>query len=309
MTHDAFLQAIIENPDDDAPRLVYADFLEERGDHDRAQFIRCQCELAHLPANDARRSELEATQSELLGKHEHEWADEIPRRVIRLEFRRGFVDSIDVPAKGFSHTRMLVSLAPIRRLHIVGTFRSGKPSFQTIAGASYLSRLSSLTISRAYYHLNADALETLANSPFLANLSGLHVQDAPVGYEGMKVLTRSPLRLTELSLSGYGFNREDFVSVEGVRALVGSSMCSRLTYLALCVNGVGDQGCSYLASASLQTLRHLVLVGNSIGEAGAFALLDSPRLSGLETLDLRKNYLSLRCEKRLRLRFGDRVLL
>ena len=28
---DAFLQSILENPDDDAPRLIYADYLEERG--------------------------------------------------------------------------------------------------------------------------------------------------------------------------------------------------------------------------------------------------------------------------------------
>lgn len=27
--HDAFLWAVCENPDDDAPRLVYADWLEE----------------------------------------------------------------------------------------------------------------------------------------------------------------------------------------------------------------------------------------------------------------------------------------
>jgi uncharacterized protein (TIGR02996 family) len=29
---DAFLRMIQENPDDDAPRLVLADWLEERGD-------------------------------------------------------------------------------------------------------------------------------------------------------------------------------------------------------------------------------------------------------------------------------------
>ena len=43
MTHDdAFLQAIIEDPDHDAPRLLYADWLEERGDP-RGEFIRVQC--------------------------------------------------------------------------------------------------------------------------------------------------------------------------------------------------------------------------------------------------------------------------
>jgi uncharacterized protein (TIGR02996 family) len=43
VTADAdFLRAIIAAPDDDAPRLVYADFLDERGEHERAAFIRRQ---------------------------------------------------------------------------------------------------------------------------------------------------------------------------------------------------------------------------------------------------------------------------
>ena len=45
----AFLQAILEAPNDDSPRLIAADFLEERGgsgDGDRAEFIRVQCELS-----------------------------------------------------------------------------------------------------------------------------------------------------------------------------------------------------------------------------------------------------------------------
>jgi uncharacterized protein (TIGR02996 family) len=33
MNHnDALLQAVLASPDDDTPRLVYADWLEERGD-------------------------------------------------------------------------------------------------------------------------------------------------------------------------------------------------------------------------------------------------------------------------------------
>lgn len=41
----AFLQTIYETPDDDFPRLVFADWLEEQGDK-RAEFIRVQCEIA-----------------------------------------------------------------------------------------------------------------------------------------------------------------------------------------------------------------------------------------------------------------------
>jgi uncharacterized protein (TIGR02996 family) len=43
---EAFLRAIGAAPEDDAPRLVYADWLDDRGDAARAEFIRVQCELA-----------------------------------------------------------------------------------------------------------------------------------------------------------------------------------------------------------------------------------------------------------------------
>lgn len=44
--HEAFLDAIIADPADDTPRLMYADWLEERGNAERAEFIRVQIQLA-----------------------------------------------------------------------------------------------------------------------------------------------------------------------------------------------------------------------------------------------------------------------
>lgn len=41
--HEAFLRAIFDAPEDDTPRLVYADFLQENGEEDRAEFIRLDC--------------------------------------------------------------------------------------------------------------------------------------------------------------------------------------------------------------------------------------------------------------------------
>jgi uncharacterized protein (TIGR02996 family) len=40
-----FLRAILDKPDDDGPRLVYADHLDETGRSERAEFIRVQCAL------------------------------------------------------------------------------------------------------------------------------------------------------------------------------------------------------------------------------------------------------------------------
>lgn len=63
---DTFLQAIIKNPDDSAARLVFADWREEHGQLDMAEYLRVQCELARLPARDERRPLLVARERALL---------------------------------------------------------------------------------------------------------------------------------------------------------------------------------------------------------------------------------------------------
>lgn len=57
MTDNDFLAAIIADPLDDVHRLVYADWLEEHDQPERAEFIRVQCELAKLDQSDAHGSE------------------------------------------------------------------------------------------------------------------------------------------------------------------------------------------------------------------------------------------------------------
>jgi uncharacterized protein (TIGR02996 family) len=46
---DALLDAIFDAPDDDTPRLVYADWLQEHGQPNYAEFIRLQCAAAREP--------------------------------------------------------------------------------------------------------------------------------------------------------------------------------------------------------------------------------------------------------------------
>ena len=65
---DGFIRAITENPDDDALRLVYADWLEERG-NPRGEFIRLQCALERMSQEDPRRESLQAREQELLAEH------------------------------------------------------------------------------------------------------------------------------------------------------------------------------------------------------------------------------------------------
>jgi uncharacterized protein (TIGR02996 family) len=94
MSAAAFLRAIIAAPDDDLPRLVYADFLDEHGDPARAEFIRVQCELAKRPDHDPYFRTLEDREHDLLSEHESVWRGTEPSWAREWEWRRGFVDEV-----------------------------------------------------------------------------------------------------------------------------------------------------------------------------------------------------------------------
>ncbi len=69
-----FLKAICANPADDTARLVYADWLEEHDQDERAEFIRVQIELHHMSADVPencvpRWAELSARERELWELH------------------------------------------------------------------------------------------------------------------------------------------------------------------------------------------------------------------------------------------------
>ena len=76
-TADALLRAVIDRPDDDLPRLAYADALDESGDTARAEFVRAQVELARRPDHDPARPALEDREHDLLAAHEADWLGEL----------------------------------------------------------------------------------------------------------------------------------------------------------------------------------------------------------------------------------------
>ncbi|WP_439621151.1 TIGR02996 domain-containing protein [Gemmata sp.] len=104
---DALLAAIIANPDDDTPRLIYADWLDENGQAERAEFIRLQvaraCVMRDWPAGLAqllldRYADEWARlgrEAELLARNWNTWAEpfELWGRK-NIFFRRGFVEEL-----------------------------------------------------------------------------------------------------------------------------------------------------------------------------------------------------------------------
>src|SRR5687767_13633920 len=93
--HPGLLQTVIDRPEDEAARLVYADWLDENGDPERAEFIRVQCELAGLDEADERWPDLYRREQALLLRNRAQWLADVPAwcRVAAV-FRQGFVDEV-----------------------------------------------------------------------------------------------------------------------------------------------------------------------------------------------------------------------
>lgn len=106
--HDVILRAILDDPADDLPRLAYADWCEENGQVDRAEFIRVEMHISRIcrsnrkgtPEPDANRlDEMISRQSALMyGVWELGWLDPLPRELISGSVHnRGFVAEVRCP--------------------------------------------------------------------------------------------------------------------------------------------------------------------------------------------------------------------
>jgi uncharacterized protein (TIGR02996 family) len=281
----AFLRAICENPDDDNPRLVFADWLDEQDDPDRAEFIRLQVGLAAGTVPEDRRAEAEARVGELLGSHRAAWWGELPRRPgvtwvsTPSPFARGFADAVRFRhGKAWrEHAAEVFAAAPVSRLRCGGTFtaRKGRPIF----ASPLLGRVADFSAPP----LDLGGAEDLANNQHLVGrLRHLGVGSYRGDGDGVAAaLGRAPgLR----NLESLSFGR---VGPAGVAALAGSPYLTRLKTLYLNGNPVGDDGAEALAaSPHLSALEFLQLNHSGVGDRGVMALARSEHLTLLQTLYL-----------------------
>lgn len=311
-THDeAFLADMVEHPDDDAPRLVYADWLDDRGEADRAEFIRLQIEQARLPADSPRGAALARREGELRGSGEAAWRDSLPRieGVTWEEFRRGFVESVFVATVEtfLEHAEAIFAAAPVRSLQ-VGALDAADAA--RLAGAAPLARLRELSLGNNPT-LGRAGVRALAQSPHLARLESLLLHYNDLGDAAVGELAASPYlgRLTELYLSGNDLSdpavialansrclsglrdldlRDNRIADPGILALTDRSTHEQLTTLYLVNNHIGPLGAHALAGAEhLPQLGRLYLNYNPVGNEGALAFAESNRRAALLDLDLR----------------------
>jgi len=330
MTGDeAFLQDTLEHPDDDTPRLIYADWLDEHGDPDRAEFIRLQIGAVKLPSGSRRRVARHERQRQLLHKHEQRWTAPLHGIVQRARFVRGFVEQVFVIADGFlPRAEELFRLAPIRHLIVteVGTTwaeLANLPSLRRLstfelrgvgidvakarllAGSPHLSQLTSLILR--YGAHEEEAVVVLAGSPTFSRLKVLDLYGSAVAAQAMDALTHSP-HFANLSYLALGDIEEgDAIT----RALADpGSLLTGLTELYLGFTDAGDEGAARLAgSPHFARLEVLDLMFDRIEEAGARALAGSSHFRSLKALHLQGNPLDARTRRALKNRFRERVWL
>jgi uncharacterized protein (TIGR02996 family) len=200
---EALIQGILAAPQDDFPRLVYADWLEERGAFLRAEFIRLQCEIAKLESDESVRiKQLQIRERDLLGAHGRIWAGFLfDAYKCNYEFRRGFLDAIFVPGNLFlAHAETLFHLDPITRIHLQ-PFSSKR--ILELAKSPYLCRLDELDLSGT--RVDSAAIAVLAVSPQLCQLTKLKLSYCAIDDEGAQALARSPC-LSNLTLLDLRFN-------------------------------------------------------------------------------------------------------
>jgi uncharacterized protein (TIGR02996 family) len=262
---DVFLEAILENPDDDTPRLIYADWLEERGDlasAARAEFIRVQCALTKRHPPDPRHALLKQREEELIDQNSWIWARPIRRLVRCWTFRRGFIEEVTMePSQFCACADRLFRRAPIRHMYFyltraVSGLQIDMPS---LADCEQLRHLLSLDFART--HLDSHALRALIVSKHLTSLNTLNLAHNRIGNGGIRLLAESPLlgQLTHLDL-----RRNDF-GPTGVRALATalvrlnrSAEGLRMGKVELSNKNLGTSGRRLIASSPI--LRRIVVV-------------------------------------------------
>jgi uncharacterized protein (TIGR02996 family) len=226
---EAFVREIAEHPGDDAPRLIFADWLEERDDP-QGQFIRLQCELERTSDRE-RRNILIRRETDMLREHRDDWLRPFGGALVRGVFRRGMLDQAEVESQAFlQHAGQwfrqfplkilqlnlrdipLDKLAGIRELRQIRSLRVGGSRLLDgdcirLLGAANIGALEELWLSSN--QLGPQTLRWLTSSPLRMSLRVLILSGNELGNEGRDILVNGPPfpNLLRLYISSCAINR------------------------------------------------------------------------------------------------------
>jgi uncharacterized protein (TIGR02996 family) len=299
----ALLEAIWEHPHEDTPRLMYADWLQEHGQTDRAEFIRVQCELALLDHWSDGLAELQAREKALWEQNAQQWRVDTSAP-LRAHFKRG-LPRIELSDCGMLYLLALkpkdLRVAPLsyyrseRRFEFDAFLKWPCAVFQErFEPGEYLPRGWTDRLIRCKKLRNVSevaftnhALAVGEIKVILDTWADWHLRsltlNGAIGDIGVGVVAghRAVARVYELDLRGVG------LSAKGVRALGHSPHLKSVRFLTLNNNPFGDAGATELAGSPLLAwLRSLNATRAQIGDAGAAALANSLASTNLRSLCL-----------------------
>jgi uncharacterized protein (TIGR02996 family) len=329
---EALLKAVCDNPDDDTPRLVLADWLDENGEPERAEFIRLQIEIAALPDGKTKQKK-QAREKKLLAAHGEEWTEPLKEFESGyfgepFRFARGFIESIGLDDETLiERGEELFALAPIREV------RFGElEEYEDIAKCKHLLRLSTLDLTGSGMATEFDFdVNRLFRSKYLANLTTLIARgkddNGHLDAGGLRALAESKhlAKLQCLDISNnwmFGTHQYAPRAAACRKALwkLGENKPA-LRELRLSNIGLLDRDLSGLVTQKwVGQLRVLDLSRNGLAEAGCRALCESKYLGNVEQLILTANEyhdpdantltpLTPAARRMLKKRFGKRVVL
>ena len=190
LENEALLKAVLDKPDDDGPRLAYADWCLQQTEEvtrARGEFIKLEIELVRTPYNPLR-PPVKAwnRQDRLLNLYRKNWSGGLAEKVADFSFQRGFVEWINVPATVFlERGAEFHARAPVRHADLTGA----KPVLEKLAESPHLERLRSLALEGQL--LGDTEAGRLAESSRLANLRWLSLANNQIGRLGVEAFCRS----------------------------------------------------------------------------------------------------------------------
>jgi uncharacterized protein (TIGR02996 family) len=283
------LRACKERHEDDGPRLILSDWLDDSEERTLASLVRLQCRATRMTIRERRHQRVEKRIQALQEKCAA-FLKPLSQRKLSTAFVRGLLyvgatlHAIRQPeVLNLARTELW---AWVESLSVAGQ-QWGAAGLRSWLTSGLCEEVGILTFSGL--KLSNDAAQAFGEAT-LPRLRELNLYLAPQGATGLRRLGKAPWagRVAKLAFNAHG-HRRGGIGAAGATALADGRWAG-LGELCLPYNDVGDSGAEALADASwFGNVRRLDLQSNNLRAAGVRALLQAARGPGLADVVLHSN--------------------